>query len=258
MTKPAAYPGTQAILRAVTLLKAFTDSDPEWGLAGLARAAGLNKTTTYRLLTALESEGLVARAHRADTYRLGPEAIALGWRALRSNDLHAASHAELEELVSAVGETATLEVLVNSEVLILDEVQGRHLVGTPPFVGTRWPAHATSTGKVLLAYLTKEERKETLHPPLPKLTPKTITSLIALRAELTRVREQGHAVVKDELEAGFVAVGAPVSNHQGLVIAAISIGGPSIRLTPHRISGLAESVMQAADRISRRLGYVGS
>ena len=131
-------------------------------------------------------------------------------------------------------------------------------MGTPLFVGTRWPAHATSTGKVLLAYLTEEERKETLHSPLPRLTPKTITSLTALRAELTRVREQGYAVAMDELEAGFVAVGAPVSNHQGLVVAAISIGGPSIRLTAQRISDLAESVMQSAGRISRRLGYVGS
>jgi DNA-binding IclR family transcriptional regulator len=254
----SAYPGTQAILRAVALLKAFTDVRPEWELADLARTVKLNKTTAYRLLTALESEGLVARERQAETYRLGPEAIALGWRALRSNDLHSAGHAELEALGSAVGETATLEVLVNSEVLILDEVQGRHLVGTLPFVGTHWPAHATSTGKVLLAHSDDAERTEILRFPLPKLTSQTITTLTALRAELARVREQGYAVAREELEEGFVAVGAPVRDHRGQVIAAISVGGPSIRLTGKRIAVLAESVVQAAARISQRLGYTGS
>jgi hypothetical protein len=143
-----------------------------------------------------------------------------------------------------VGETATLEVLVNSEVLILDEVQGRHLVGTPPFVGTRWPAHATSTGKVLLAYLTEEERKEALYTPLPKLTPKTITSLTALRAELTACASE-YAVAMDELEAGFVAVGAPVRNHQARH-RRHQHRRAQHRLTAQRISDLAESVMQSA------------
>jgi DNA-binding IclR family transcriptional regulator len=81
------YSGTQAVQRAVLLLKLFSDARPEWGLTELAKAAGLNKTTVYRLLTALASEGLVARSKATDAYRLGPEAIALGARAIRSNDL---------------------------------------------------------------------------------------------------------------------------------------------------------------------------
>src|SRR5262245_12218403 len=106
------YPGTQAVRRAVALLKAFTDEQPEWGLTELARALKLNKTTAYRLLTALEKEGFVARSP-ADAYRLGPEAIALGGRALRSNDLRSVSHAELEWLAQITKETATLEVFAD-------------------------------------------------------------------------------------------------------------------------------------------------
>ena len=85
-TRTEPYSGTQAVQRAVSLLKLFNDAKPEWGLTEMARAAGLNKTTVYRLLTALASEGLVARNPAGEGYRLGPEAIAIGARALRSND----------------------------------------------------------------------------------------------------------------------------------------------------------------------------
>src|SRR5574341_1438415 len=116
------YPGTQAVLRAVALLKSFTDSRPELGLTELARAAGLNKTTVYRMLTALESAGMIVKNHETDLYRLGPEIIALAGRALRSNPLYLASRPELEALARKTGETATLEVLVGAETLTLDEV----------------------------------------------------------------------------------------------------------------------------------------
>ncbi|MGH2524927.1 MAG: IclR family transcriptional regulator [Anaerolineales bacterium] len=250
------YPGTQAVLRAVALLKAFTDSQPELGLTELARTAGLNKTTTYRLLTALESEGMVARSSTTEAYRLGPEAIALGGRALRSNDLRTASHAELEALAEAVRETATLEVLADEgQVLILDEALGPFVVGNTQSIGTRWPAHATSTGKVLLAYLPKIKQEAALRGGLPRLTGKTIGSITALRRELARVREQGYATAVGELEAGFVAVSAPVFNHEGEVVAAISVGGPNARLTESRLPEIAGLVKQAATRISQRLGY---
>ena len=253
------YPGTQAVLRAVALLKAFTDEQPELGLTELARAAGLNKTTTYRLLTALECEGMVMRGPGGESYRLGPEAIALGGRALRSNDLRSASRAELEALAHATGETATLEVLTGGQSLILDEVTGQqHLLGAAQFVGTRWPAHATSTGKVLLAHLSDARRKDIVQSPLAKLTPNTITTLAALRDELARVRERGYAAAVDELEVGYTAIGTPVHNHDGVVVAAISLGGPSVRITADRIPGIAKLVIQAAERISKRLGFGGA
>ena len=255
MASHEAYPGAQTVSRAVALLKAFTDAQPERGLTELARAVGLNKTTVYRLLKALESEGMLARSPATDAYRLGPEIIALGARALRSNDLRRASRVELEALAHQTGETASLEVLVEDQVLILDEVQGHYLIGSSPSIGTRWPAHATSTGKVLLAELSQRERKAVLQPPLAKLTENTIATLAALREELARVREQGYATACEELEVGYVAVGAPVRNLDGQVMAAISLGGPSMRLTADRVAELVAPVRQAADRISQKLGF---
>ena len=102
MESHESYPGAQTVSRAVALLKAFTDAQPERGAAELARSVGLNKTTAYRLLKALEHEGMVARSPATDAFRLGPEVIALGARALRSNDLRSASRAELEALSDGI------------------------------------------------------------------------------------------------------------------------------------------------------------
>jgi len=116
----APYSGTQAVRRAIALLKAFSDGAPERGLADLAAAARLHKTTAFRLLSALASEGLVVRVPGSQTYRLGPEAIALGGRALRANDLRSVARPALAALAARSGETATLETLVEGDVLIVD------------------------------------------------------------------------------------------------------------------------------------------
>lgn len=249
------YPGTQAVLRAVALLKAFSDSQPELGLTELARSAGLNKTTAFRMLTALESAGLVAKNHETESYRLGPEVIALGGRALRANHLYLAARPELETLARKTGETATLEVLSGAETLILDEVLTQYFMGTTPSVGTRWPAHTTSTGKVLLAYLPSEQLDALLSRTLAKPTRHTVVQPNQLRREFEQVRARGYAVADEELEIGYVAVGAPVRSHEDKVIAAISIGGPSVRMTRTKIETVAPLVVQAADKISKRLGY---
>ena len=259
MTLRDAIPGTQTVARAVALLKAFSDDQPEMGLSELARAAGLNKTTAFRLLSALENEGLVSHNTPGGAYRLGPEAIALGARALRATDLRAAARPELEALARETGETADLEVLDGADVLVVEEVHGGFVLGSLLWVGTRWPAHATSTGKAILAFLPEAESNAVLRGArrLAAPTPETISDRDALRAELARVRELGYATAIEELEANYAAVGAPVFDHEGRVAGAISLGGPLARLTPERILGLAMLVRSAAQRVSKRLGYSG-
>src|SRR5262245_17383988 len=99
------YKGTQAVMRAITLLKVFTETHPVWSLAELTKYSGLNKTTAFRLLSALESEGLIMRNSDTETYTLGPEIIVLGGRALRSNNLRSLSRDELKALADKTGET---------------------------------------------------------------------------------------------------------------------------------------------------------
>ena len=250
--------GTQAVTRALLVLDALGGERDEWALGDLVEELGLRKTTAFRLLGALEGTGFVVRDAERQTYRLGPALIRLGARARRSVGLHDAAHPVLRSLAAETGESATLEVLVGDQTLILDEVQGRHLVGSTPEVGTRWPAHATSTGKVLLAAALAagdgEERAPARRGRLERMAPATITSWARLERELDEVRRRGYAVGMEEIEPGFVAIGAPVRDGEGRAVAAVSVGGPKSRLHGPRIAQIAALVRDGADRISARLG----
>jgi DNA-binding IclR family transcriptional regulator len=248
------HPGAQTIARAVAILKCFTDTQPQLSLSDIVRATRLNKATAYRMLAALEKEGLIARPGDGDAYRLGSEAIALGGRALRATSLYTAGHGELEALAQTTGETATVEALIGSEMFILNEVMSARLLGAMPSLGTRWAAHATSTGKAVLAHLPEAELDALLQQPLARFTPQTPT-VSSLRRELAQARRQGYATVSDELEIGYAAVAAPIFGHHARAVAAICVGGPTVRLTQARLEELAVPVMQAAARVSERLGF---
>ncbi|HST06700.1 MAG TPA: IclR family transcriptional regulator [Gemmatimonadaceae bacterium] len=243
-------PGTQAVVRAISVLKTLGQSRSAFAMTDLGTATGLSKATIFRLLGALEHEGMVARDAATGGYRLGPELITLGVTALSATDLRTTAHDELAHLAEASGETATLEVLLGWDVLIIDEVQGRFLLGSTPEIGRRWPAHATSTGKLLLALGTPPH----FPPRLARLTPRTVVSRVELQRELSRVRRRGYASAVDELELGLVALAAPIRNHLGAPVAALSINGPSLRLGVKRRRQLLHTLCQAANRVSRRLG----
>ena len=253
--------GASAVTRALRIARTFSDLRPEWSLAELSRELQLSKPTAFRLLGALADGGLVVRSEPSGCYRLGPGAIELGARAQRANTVASAARPELEALTRATGETSSVEILAGGEVVILDEVRGGHLIGTSPSVGTRWPAHAASTGKVLLAAAQAREPRLLSRLAagtggrLPGVTERTVRSPGRLAEELRRVHRQGYAVANGELEDGYVAIGAPVRRNDGEAVAAISVGGPSTRLTPSRIRELVGPVCAGAERISQRLGW---
>src|SRR5204863_679931 len=121
--------GTRAVVRAITVLKALGRSTNAYGVTELGTATGLSKATVFRLLGALENEGMVARDGSSGTYRLGPQVISLGASALSTTDLRSIAHDELMRLAEDSGETATLEILTDTDVVVLDEVHGRFLFG---------------------------------------------------------------------------------------------------------------------------------
>lgn len=258
-TAAAPVTGTQAVTRALAILGALERPPLEHGLSELAAALGMSKATVFRLLRTLEQDGFVARDVERHGYRLGPALIRLGVVARRATTLQVAARPVLERLAAETGETVTLETLAGDEVLIVDEVPGRYLVSTAPEIGTRWPAHATSTGKVLLAARdsgNSGDGGDTLDDavPLRRLAPKTITSRARLARELAEVRRQGYAIATEELEPGFIAIGAPVSDGAGRVVAAVSVAGPLARLDAARAGPLVTLVCGAAAEISHRLG----
>ncbi len=240
--------GAQAALRAVRLLKLFTNERPEMSLAELSRASGLNKTTTHRLLRALQSESLIDRNPATSAYSLGAGLMALGVQALASSDLRRRVRPVLRTLARDTGETATLEVPFEDSMLILDEVAGSHVLGSAGNIGTRWPIHATSTGKAWLAF--DESGIDRLGDKLKPLTPHTITDKSALQLQLAEIRRRGYAITVDEIEEGFTAVATIIRGVLGDVQGALSIGGPTQRLTAARRAELGTVLSRAAQRLN--------
>jgi DNA-binding IclR family transcriptional regulator len=232
------------------LLKLFTPARPELKLAAVSELAGLNKTTTHRLLQALHSESMLDRNPADGAYRLGPALMAMGVQALASNDLRLRARPLLNRLARDTGETATLEVPVDDTMLILDEVTGSHFVGAGGNVGTRWPMHATSTGKALIAF--DEHGVERLNEQLTSLTSQTITERDQLDEQLREIRGRGFAETVDELEDGFSGVAAVVRGGMGQVLGALSVCGPTQRLSAGRRASLGATLCAAAERLQPR------
>jgi len=242
--------GAQAALRAIRLLKLFTAEAPELQLAEISSLSSLNKTTTHRLLQALFSEDLLDRNPGSGAYRLGPGMMALGVQALSSNDLRLRARPLLKRLAEETGETATLEVPIDDTMLILDEVTSKHFLGASGNVGTRWPIHATSTGKALIAF--DQTGADRLGPELTCLTVNTITQFDELEKELGDIRRRGFAEVVDELEEGLSGVAAVVRGGMGEVLGALSICGPSQRMSESRRAQLGVMLCTAASQLQPR------
>jgi len=242
--------GAQAALRALRLLKLFTPAKPEMKLAEVSELAGLNKTTTHRLLQALHSESMLDRNPADGAYRLGPALMAMGVQALASNDLRLRVRPLLNRLATDTGETATLEVPVDDSMLILDEVTGSHFVGAGGNVGTRWPMHATSTGKALIAF--DEQGVGRLGEQLESMTSHTITERDRLEKQLREIRGRGFAETVDELEDGFSGVAAVVRGGMGQVLGALSVCGPTQRLSAGRRASLGATLCAAAEHLQPR------
>ena len=247
MTDNAPPQGAQAALRALRLLKLFTRERPELTLGEVCSLAGLNKTTTHRLLQALHSESMLDRNPGDGAYRLGPALMALGVQALSSNDLRLRVRPLLNRLARETGETATLEIPVDDTMLILDEVTGSHFVGAAGNVGTRWPMHATSTGKALIAF--DESGMGRVGDELVALTARTITEHDELAEQLSEIRSRGFAETVDELEDGFSGVAAVVRGGLGQVLGALSICGPTQRFSAERRVSLGVTLCGAAERL---------
>jgi IclR family acetate operon transcriptional repressor len=244
----------QAIERAVAILNAFSAEEPELRVSQLAERLELHKSTVHRFLVNLEAAGLVERNARTGRYRLGLRIFELGGLVMQRMDLWDEALPFLEGLVRDTGETGHLAVLDGVEAIYIERVEARRALRVPSAVGRGYPAHATNLGKVLLAYLAREEVGQVVSRGLQGFTSNTITDADALDAELALIRERGYAVDNEEYDEGLRCIGAPVWDHTGRVIAAIGIGGPVTRITPERVEELADVVKAAARGLSRRLG----
>jgi DNA-binding IclR family transcriptional regulator len=251
----ATGPGpVQSVDRAVAILEILA-REGEAGVTEVARELGVHKSTASRLLAALDRRELVTQDAARGRFRLGVGLVRLAGAASRGLDLVQESRPVCRALAQEVGETVNLAILSGRDALYLDQAAGPAALSPHNWAGQHIPLHATSDGKVLLAYLPAAQIIELLAPPLRRFTDHTITTPAEFRQILPEVRRRGYATAVDELEDGLTAVAAPVRDAEGRVIASISASGPSFRIPAERIPQLAESVRHAADAVSRRLGW---
>jgi DNA-binding IclR family transcriptional regulator len=248
--------GLSSVRNAARLLKVFRSREASIGVSELARRLGLGKSTVHRLLTTLAAEGLIEQDPTNGEYRLGLVVFELGEAVRVHLDLHAAAGPVLAALREQTGESSQVGVLDGHEVVYVDRLESSQTLRLFTETGRRVPLHCTSSGKVLLAHLDDVQLEGLLAGmPLPALTPHTITDLETMRAELTRVRRRGWAEAVNEREIGVASVAAAIRDVDQNVVAAISIGAPTVRLGPSRRRELAAVVVEAAEAVSRRLGY---
>ena len=220
--------GTQAIDRAADLLISVVESPRPLGVGELAASSGLPKSTTSRLLGALERRGLL---QRAGDRRVAPGPVLLRFAHRdQSVSLVAVSAQALRTLAELSGETINLGVPTPLGVEHLAQEDSRHFMGGTNWVGRRVPYETTANGKVLAAFNSRT-------------------------AEGKAIRERGYAAAVDELEHGLAAIAAPIFGPDGDAVAALSISGPTIRLTRERMIELAPQLTTQAAQISERLGH---
>ena len=220
----------QSLERGLAVIRAFTAEAPDLSLADVARRTGLSRAAARRfLLTLLDLEYVRNDGGR---YSLTPRVLELGYAYVASLSLPEVAEPHLERLAAETGEFPAVSVLDGHDIVVVARVPVSRLMTVAINVGTRLPAYATATGRVLLAGLTDEELDAYLERvQLDRLSPRTVRSAGALRAELARVRAQGWAIVDQELEAGLRAVAAPIRDRDGRVVAAVNLSTHASRTT---------------------------
>ena len=247
-----------SVANSIRLTKAFSENEYEMGISALAMRLGLAKSTVHRLATTLVEYDILEQNRETGKYRLGLALFELGTLVRRKMDTASESRAQMYSLAEMTGETVQLAILDHHSVLYIRILESRQAVRMSTIAGSRAPAHATSVGKVLLAFQPPEVVKQVVELGLKRFTGNTITEPAVLNEELAAVRAKGYAIDDEEIEVGLRCVAAPIRNHSGRVIAAISVAAPVQRMTKKNVLTTAPTVVAAADAISRRLGYLPS
>lgn len=234
----------QSVDRAVHLLQAVAGAGSAGaGTVALGEACGLNRATAWRILSTLESHGLVTCDRSTNDWTIGSGLVEI----VRDSGLDAVlrdAHDVLETLTKRTGETAALAVLRQGDLVYVDEVAPASIVAAN-WYGRTVSLHATSTGKVLLAWSPPAESART-RPRLQGFTDTTITDRSTLRKDLMLTRERGYATCRGEYDPSAWGVSAPVRDQTGRLVAVLSIWGPHDRVDDERFPALGAAVMEAA------------
>jgi len=245
----------KSINKMMMVLDSFSRGQHSMTLAELADRTGLPKTTAHRIVSSLRDIGLLDQDGQRDSYRLGIKLFQLGSLVLASMDLNRHARPHVTHLQRLTGETVHLCVFDGSQMVFIE----RQEMGTAPITTVTTiegaPSYCTGVGKAFLAFQREDLITRIIGEGLHRQTPNTITDHRLLRDELDRIRAAGYAVDREENEPNVRCVAAPIRDSGGTVFASISVSGPVERMPEERLTGLAPTVVETADRISVELGW---
>jgi len=241
--------------KAMDVLDLFTPKRKELGVTEVADLLRRPKSTVSRWLSGMEEAGFLDRDEGSGRYRVSMRLAAVGEMAKQATSLQQVARPALQRLMAATGETSNLVVLVGQEGVNIEAVESPRPVMHMGSVGRRFPLNASAACKAILAWMEEEEVRALLPRRLPRCTPTTVTDRERFLGELGEVRRQGYAVNWAELEDDLVAVAAPVRDHRGEIVAAVSISAPITRVPRESLPGVGGHVIEAARTLSHDLGW---
>lgn len=242
-----------SVVKAFTLLDAFAGEKQEWGVRELAKRTGYNKSTTYRLLSTLESLGALQK-NKADKYLLGLKLFELGNLVSIHKSLRKLSRTPLEGIAREIKETVHFGVFNKGQVLYLNKTESPQGLKVSTQIGSYQKAYCTAIGKVLLAFSSEREITEYMKTTsLVACTENTIVDAKVLLNELKRIREQQYALDMEELELGLICIAIPVFDKNNDIVASISVSGPSSRFKLENIDSYLTIIKKGALEIEERI-----
>jgi IclR family acetate operon transcriptional repressor len=254
-TAPARRYRIDAVDRAIAILEALGHDAPI-SQAQLARATNLSEATVFRYLTALGRHDLVERDGDFGRYRLGIRLFQLGQRALANRDPRLIAFPTMRHLLERFGETVNLAMRWGNTLVLIDALESERSLKRGARVGERDTWHASSIGKAILAQLPEADVRTIISVcGLTAHTPRTVTGIDALLKQCAQIRKRGYAIDDEEGEQGLRCVGAPIFDRTGAPAYALSLSGPSARLSLATLATMGEELAAAAALISERLGY---
>jgi len=248
--------GAQSVDRAVTVLE-YIARRRDASVSEVAEAVGVHRSTISRLLAVLELRGMVEIAGTRGRYRLGMNILRLAGAMQATLDVTTQGAPVCVELASRLGETVNIAIAQGGHAVNVYQAEGKGAITVDSWVGRPTPMHATSSGKVLLAWLPAVESDAILRGPLGARTPATVTDPDVLRGQLSLARSDGFSLSLGELEEGLNAIAAPIRGQGDVVLGALSVSGPGYRWLPELMREHAGEIITAADRVSERMGYLG-
>lgn len=241
-------------LKALHILEMVAASSVPVSVAQVAESAGVDKTTTYRMLLTLMEAGYVVREELSKRYRCSYKVISLSRNLLAENEVSNLIRQTLERVSDSTRETLHFSVLDGEESVLVQRVKGTQLVTVDFQIGDRSQLHCTSIGKVLLAFQDIRFMERIIAAGLPRMTAKTITDPDRFRQELRRIRVQGYAIDDREFTEDMRCIAVPVFEGGGRVAGGISISGPDSRFTMEKLEELKDPLLEASRTLSQQLG----